>query len=130
MIRRPPRSTRTDTLFPSTTLFRSRRVADQGRQEGGGAEARVRGADRRDRFDIDLVVEQYAAAAVDLRVDEAGQQPAAFEVDLALGGRIAGIRDRSESAVDHGQIGSLDGAARQRDQHGRASCWERVCQYG
>src|SRR3546814_6763400 len=39
MIRRPPRSTRTDTLFPYTTLFRS---ADQGlrrrrrtRHEGG-----------------------------------------------------------------------------------------------
>src|SRR3546814_16882171 len=31
MIRRPPRSTRTDTLFPYTTLFRSRlRAADQG----------------------------------------------------------------------------------------------------
>src|SRR3546814_15070554 len=27
MIRRPPRSTRTDTLFPYTTLFRSWRVA-------------------------------------------------------------------------------------------------------
>src|SRR3546814_20196412 len=27
MIRRPPRSTRTDTLFPYTTLFRSRRKA-------------------------------------------------------------------------------------------------------
>src|SRR3546814_20245332 len=27
MIRRPPRSTRTDTLFPYTTLFRSARVA-------------------------------------------------------------------------------------------------------
>src|SRR3546814_12551994 len=27
MIRRPPRSTRTDTLFPYTTLFRSRFVA-------------------------------------------------------------------------------------------------------
>src|SRR3546814_13475041 len=26
MIRRPPRSTRTDTLFPYTTLFRSRRL--------------------------------------------------------------------------------------------------------
>src|SRR3546814_2630858 len=26
MIRRPPRSTRTDTLFPYTTLFRSRRM--------------------------------------------------------------------------------------------------------
>src|SRR3546814_4070376 len=28
MIRRPPRSTRTDTLFPYTTLFRSGRVSD------------------------------------------------------------------------------------------------------
>src|SRR3546814_1030405 len=27
MVRRPPRSTRTDTLFPYTTLFRSRRTA-------------------------------------------------------------------------------------------------------
>src|SRR3546814_18052190 len=27
MIRRPPRSTRTDTLFPYTTLFRSQRAA-------------------------------------------------------------------------------------------------------
>src|SRR3546814_3802504 len=29
MIRRPPRSTRTDTLFPDTTLFRSRSMIDQ-----------------------------------------------------------------------------------------------------
>src|SRR3546814_7520415 len=29
MIRRPPRSTRTDTLFPYTTLFRSRRPQQQ-----------------------------------------------------------------------------------------------------
>src|SRR3546814_7267942 len=29
MIRRPPRSTRTDTRFPYTTLFRSMRVADE-----------------------------------------------------------------------------------------------------
>src|SRR3546814_19412955 len=28
MIRRPPRSTRTDTLFPYTTLFRSRQLTD------------------------------------------------------------------------------------------------------
>src|SRR3546814_3652283 len=31
MIRRPPRSTRTDTLFPYTTLFRSPAVAGAGR---------------------------------------------------------------------------------------------------
>src|SRR3546814_7057405 len=30
MIRRPPRSTRTDTLVPYTTLFRSRRGGDRG----------------------------------------------------------------------------------------------------
>src|SRR3546814_5332983 len=29
MIRRPPRSTRTDTLFPYTTLFRSFRAGDR-----------------------------------------------------------------------------------------------------
>src|SRR3546814_20074773 len=34
MIRLPPRSTRTDTLFPYTTLFRS--LSGQGRCEGGG----------------------------------------------------------------------------------------------
>src|SRR3546814_5106570 len=39
MIRRPPRSTRTDTLFPYTTLFRSRQP---GGDEGvGGVERRV-----------------------------------------------------------------------------------------
>src|SRR3546814_2451979 len=33
MIRRPPRSTRTDTLFPYTTLFRSPRSERYGRYE-------------------------------------------------------------------------------------------------
>src|SRR3546814_7696889 len=34
MIRRPPRSTRTDTLFPYTTLFRSERPEDRGDSKG------------------------------------------------------------------------------------------------
>src|SRR3546814_1149341 len=42
MIRRPPRSTRTDTLFPYTTLFRSR----PGNQLGRGVECRRRGPGR------------------------------------------------------------------------------------
>src|SRR3546814_3627505 len=43
MIRRPPRSTRTDTLFPYTTLFRS-----------------TQGAERLlDRNDLDVVVEAH-----------------------------------------------------------------------
>src|SRR3546814_10672244 len=34
MIRRPPRSTRTDTLFPYTTLFRSHKLGDALRETG------------------------------------------------------------------------------------------------
>src|SRR3546814_6646040 len=49
MIRRPPRSTRTDTLFPYTTLFRSysslsRRLPRGGR--GGGTRTICTGAGR------------------------------------------------------------------------------------
>src|SRR3546814_4651352 len=44
MIRRPPRSTRTDTLFPYTTLFRSQ----------SGDSRRRRTADQRRRFLDDL----------------------------------------------------------------------------
>src|SRR3546814_4018941 len=40
MIRRPPRSTRTDTLFPYTTLFRSARDRQKGESQG---QARARG---------------------------------------------------------------------------------------
>src|SRR3546814_1397474 len=40
MIRRPPRSTRTDTLFPYTTLFRSHDAVADG-HAGGAAQAHV-----------------------------------------------------------------------------------------
>src|SRR3546814_5207919 len=52
MIRRPPRSTRTDTLFPYTTLFRSHLVeAHAGR---AGAQHADDDLDRaRDRADLD-----------------------------------------------------------------------------
>src|SRR3546814_17816414 len=51
MKRRPPRSTRTDTLFPYTTLFRSRDRARGGCPDGGIADIviipdRARGARR------------------------------------------------------------------------------------
>src|SRR3546814_2036249 len=41
MIRRPPRSTRTDTLFPDTTLFRSRQ------DDAAAHDRRLRTAERR-----------------------------------------------------------------------------------
>src|SRR3546814_2290232 len=60
MIRRPPRSTRTDTLFPYTTLFRSLRKPRILRQEA------VAGMDRLSacgfRCGNDLVADQIALA--------------------------------------------------------------------
>src|SRR3546814_9585020 len=51
MIRRPPRSTRTDTLFPYTTLFRSLHPRDRWLHRPGrrdhAAQGRQPGADRR-----------------------------------------------------------------------------------
>src|SRR3546814_17999423 len=56
MSRRPPISTRTDTLFPYTTLFRSARMAMVGRGRAGGAEIgaalAVRGQIALPAFDI------------------------------------------------------------------------------
>src|SRR3546814_1772272 len=49
MIRRPPRSTRTDTLFPYTTLFRSR--LPEGRT--AGASGRAAAPVRLDRPSVD-----------------------------------------------------------------------------
>src|SRR3546814_2169445 len=47
MIRRPPRSTRTDTLFPYTTLFRSPRA---GQPHRPGGDQRVRHGENRQRL--------------------------------------------------------------------------------
>src|SRR3546814_12263283 len=54
MIRRPPRSTRTDTLFPYTTLFRSV-VLDQRRQYLLTEDLQPHAVRRRDRPHFDLV---------------------------------------------------------------------------
>src|SRR3546814_15498740 len=48
MIRRPPRATRTDTLFPYTTLFRRARDRDAGQivRRGVSEEHRARAAEQ------------------------------------------------------------------------------------
>src|SRR3546814_7673788 len=54
MIRRPPRSTRTDTLFPYTTLFRSARHRGRRRSPQPTQEARERGRDRSEEHTSEL----------------------------------------------------------------------------
>src|SRR3546814_10610218 len=55
MIRRPPRSTRTDTLFPYTTLFRSRRPRRVALKKERGSTRDVRGREARPVEDRELV---------------------------------------------------------------------------
>src|SRR3546814_10417364 len=51
MIRRPPRSTRTDTLFPYTTLFRSAAGGDGGH---GGSPCFLLPEDKDDRYHLSV----------------------------------------------------------------------------
>src|SRR3546814_4576174 len=60
MIRRPPRSTRTDTLFPYTTLFRSQHAL----QRVDGAPRGLEVGDRR------AELEEGQSVAIDLRQRE------------------------------------------------------------
>src|SRR3546814_11783857 len=71
MIRRPPRSTRTDTLFPYTTLFRSERDAAAAAPLAAGFRPRRRQLGRRmadidpnsaKAKDIDVLMEQARKA--------------------------------------------------------------------
>src|SRR3546814_12363737 len=61
MIRRPPLPTRTDTLFPYTTLFRSHRIGCAGLDAALGAFGvrHVRQQDFRDARDIEFLLQLF-----------------------------------------------------------------------
>src|SRR3546814_13935344 len=100
MIRRPPRSTRTDSLFPYTTLFRS-----------------LHGV-----FPV-IVVDKYQVQ-IGRIPDFLAPKPAVGNDGepgriLLIDGETFGLNQRP----DPGQ------GLRQQYEIGRASCRERVCQY-
>src|SRR3546814_20496693 len=100
MIRRPPRSTRTDTLFPYTTLFRSDRVEVGGTQvvgDGHFAAGVDRGAvDDRDRHGaFDLGTLQARTGDLDA-VEGGGLAGSAFLVLVLV------LRERNPGAGNAG----------------------------
>src|SRR3546814_13274993 len=107
MIQRPPRSTRTDTLFPYTTLFRSIAVRVLlPVQEMPG------------RFDLQRIVGDFRAAM------RRGPQPdhlrpQADRPAVAIGCQVV------ERGLQHESDETPPTAAK----IGRASCREGVCQY-
>src|SRR3546814_18329775 len=107
MIRRPPRSTRTDTLFPYTTLFRSDREQQQPPLRAAGVMAAERVQARR-----------RLRGWVRGEGIEPGFEPAQHRGGLG--------RERAAAAR---RPVIVPAPAAEHREIGRASCRDRVCQY-
>src|SRR3546814_17792276 len=105
MIRRPPRSTRTDTLFPYTTLFRSRDLRSwRLRSE---TVVRRRGRARGQELQPVLRGLEYQSPAI-------------------AGDGVGLLEEPQEVAARQRRQGA---ARAQHEENGRAACRERVWQY-
>src|SRR3546814_10923087 len=119
MNRRHPRSPRTDTLFPYTTLFRSRRRPGAEHGVGEGVVARRRQALRIETLDVrieaaDQPLERAGVVGGEAeflreglevrRIDEIGRQQQArigeAQIDRDAAGKRAGISADQYLAVD------------------------------
>src|SRR3546814_12699075 len=119
-IRRPPRSTRTDTLFPYTTLFRSllKEMSDPEiatTVEGQRAVFQSRQASREGQADL-----------IRGQVEQARTQIEAVKVERAAVQDQLKLNDRELKVVREMYEKGLERLTR---QIGRASCRERGCQF-
>src|SRR3546814_13411856 len=93
MIRRPPRSNRTATLFPYTTLFRAKNPGDDSLRQRGAQVARFGKAVRRDAFRGEDGFGGLRGGVDDHPIGDAPQSPAGGDaVELALGILAVGSR--------------------------------------
>src|SRR3546814_12279444 len=120
MRRRPPRSTRTDTLFPYTTLFRSLPARNAGVPSAAG-------------FRDEL---EDAAVLLDQVVDAHPGGGVAQPLEGGLARRHAGVVQQQQVDSLAGRPGIVVGRGALDDlkvghgmEIGRASGRERVCQY-
>src|SRR3546814_19386794 len=132
MIRRPPRSTRTDTLFPYTTLFRSAHIALLGYADGerryiiaprglevgatllSGMDAPIRAGNTLPIRNIPVGSTIHCIEMLPGKGAQIARSAGASAVLLAREGVYAQVRLRS------GEVSR---------EIGRASCRERGCQY-
>src|SRR3546814_16469931 len=131
MIRRPPRSTRTDTLFPYTTLFRSRaacasdgRVRLSRRSRGSAIASGGLHHPGAERGEVDSDVRRLLG-------DERERRQAGLGVDLEQiegARRVARVVVAEVAPADAAAAERLVGAPRQ--ELGRAAGRERGGRYG
>src|SRR3546814_11860220 len=126
MIRRPPRSTRTDTLFPYTTLFRSLEARGD---DGFGVIAalpvlpRAPAEEQREREDCDKRgAERAFAHATSLQLSASRATRPRFSRSI----RCASP-DRPAAPVSRGSSPLYICFTMSGIKIGRASFWERVC---
>src|SRR3546814_13288310 len=105
MIRRPPRSTRTDTLFPYTTLFRSYLLEAVGNVRINSPEGTVYG----DKGQYKLDEQVFVMTGDNLRL--------VSKEDVVTARDSLEYWEGQRKAIARG------------NEIGRASCRERVCQY-
>src|SRR3546814_10998981 len=120
MIRRPPRSTRTDTLFPYTTLFRSDRGPDTDLGVGGKQSDEDSGDAHQDE------AEHQQLLAADAVAEMAEHDPADRARDEAQ--RIGG--EGEQGADQRLELGKEQLVEDQRRENGRSSGRERGGQEG
>src|SRR3546814_18910311 len=125
MIRRPPISTRTDTLFPYTTLFRSRLHIHV-------VPLRINFGDHDYLDKVSLTPDAFYAKLRSAAVLPRTSQPPPgdfrrqFEFLLAHHPRLIYV---GLSRAVSGTLQAAESAAARVDEIGRASCRERVCPY-
>src|SRR3546814_20627783 len=121
MIRRPPRSTRTDTLCPYTTLFRSAEAPQCG-DRSGALQTRIRETER---------CENAGEGERPWHYHQPGEEVANREGEN--GSRTLNRKQRQQQGCGN-QFDDKHRAGISRQQYfgeiRRASCRERVCQYG
>src|SRR3546814_16315814 len=123
MIRRPPRSTRTDTLVPYTTLFRATRVVQEAVEAFGGLDLLCNVVDLlRMHALVDVTSEDWT------RLVSANLTAPFFMMQAAISHLIA----RTGNVVNVISAAAFIGqayVATTAGQIGRASWRERVCTY-
>src|SRR3546814_12871275 len=116
MIRRPPRSTRTDTLIPYTTLFRSPVAADD---------------EAADRRHVEVLVEELAEVVLLFLCADRGVGQSRGGLLLQVGQEVGGLLgvDGRDGRLQPDRANHEEGGEENSREIGRASGRERVCQY-
>src|SRR3546814_11341921 len=128
MTRRPPRSTRTATLFPYATRFRSRDLPTPGR---GDDRDLPRSAGRGRAAPVGLPARRPPSG----RPPQQGDRPRLPRGDRRRGGTVGAVSEKRTPAervtlgVSAMVLAAVVLLIAVQLQIGRASCRERVCQY-